>query len=68
MTRPPICTCRWTTVNSASVDPPALLDRDPECPVHSCTYCGAEVLQGDDVCHECHAQIKQDEWEDWFGD
>jgi hypothetical protein len=33
MSRQPICTCSYTPVNSATIDPPDLI-LDPWCPVH----------------------------------
>jgi hypothetical protein len=29
-----LCTCRWSPVNTATIDPPHIVAADPACPVH----------------------------------
>ena len=31
-----VCTCRWSPVNTATIDPPHIVAADPNCPFHRC--------------------------------
>lgn len=48
-----VCTCLWSPVGTTSLDPPYLVTRHPDCPVHG----GEDVIYADLVTGRCsHTQ------------
>jgi hypothetical protein len=62
MTMMAICTCAWSPVSTASIDPPHLVRIDPGCSIHgSCARCAGEGWVTDAAdrvipCPECQDQ------------
>jgi hypothetical protein len=43
-----VCTCRWSAVNTTTIDPPEICKIDPNCPEHADMTIGARsIIPGD---------------------
>jgi hypothetical protein len=59
-----VCTCRWSPVNTATIDPPHIVKRDPDCPAHrreddvDCPFCHFEpIKEGWNFCPMCGEEL-----------